>query len=256
MGRPLDVYFRLEDNDASSLSPAQANAYLAEDRLLGFEIVAREGARWVLHYNHAAQAYTDVPASIGVLVRQRRRWQNGSLFAQLLAMSQWARLLVTRHHPVRKLGFAVLFVYHALSTVLSFVLLGNAYVAYSALFRVLGASIAGSSPDAATVVQSAFSVLMWLFQLCLATMFVFSLGNRPEESETVWSICVHVLGAFNATSLALLIFMIRDFSSNWALWTGLLGALMAVFVCAIIQRRLGNIAISALQYLWMTPLYM
>jgi cellulose synthase/poly-beta-1,6-N-acetylglucosamine synthase-like glycosyltransferase len=99
VGRPLETYFRLEDNDASTLSPAQAkwvlheapatrmkcpdspgtlsahspitpspltphamrqscsplhsrchlcSAYLAEDRLLGFEIVAKEGCRWTL----------------------------------------------------------------------------------------------------------------------------------------------------------------------------------------------------------------
>ena len=40
-GAPLDAYFLLEDKVAAAqLSTATANMYLAEDRILGFEIVA------------------------------------------------------------------------------------------------------------------------------------------------------------------------------------------------------------------------
>ena len=73
--------FRTLNSRARAL---HCSAYLAEDRLLGFEIVAKTGKNWTLHYNHTAQAYTDVPTTVGVLVRQRRRWMNGSLFAQIM----------------------------------------------------------------------------------------------------------------------------------------------------------------------------
>jgi len=107
-----------------------------------------------------------VPGSLGVLVRQRRRWMNGSLFAQLLSLSQWSRLVTsTTHNPLRKLGFCVLFVYQCLSLLLSFLLLGNMYFAYAILFRVLGMSMAeaslnGDGSGAAVAVRSAFSGLV------------------------------------------------------------------------------------------------
>jgi cellulose synthase/poly-beta-1,6-N-acetylglucosamine synthase-like glycosyltransferase len=258
-GVPLNVYFRLEDQDAATLSPGQANAYLAEDRLLGFEIVAKRGCKYVLHYNHQSRAFTDVPATIGMLVRQRRRWMNGSLFAQLMALGAWSRLISqTRHNIFRKIGFCLLFVYHVLAMGLSFLLLGNAYFGYALLFRVLSnqlTSMTGSA-DAGAVVNTAFTVMMWIFQLILLTLFVYSLGNRPEESETVWSVCVHLLGGFNTVSSALLIWMIRDWTTNWQIWTGGLTAFGAILVCALFQRRFANIASTLFQYIWQVPMYL
>lgn len=46
----------------------------AEDRILGFEIVAKADGKWRLHYDGAAQAATDVPDTVGKLIKQRRRW--------------------------------------------------------------------------------------------------------------------------------------------------------------------------------------
>jgi hypothetical protein len=97
---------------------------------------------------------------------------------------------------------------------------------------------------------------MWLFQLILCITFVYSLGNRPEESETVWSVCVHLLGAFNTASIAITLWLIRDFSSNWAIWTGGMGAVGAILLCALLQRRFGNVLVSVLQYMWMSPAYL
>ena len=250
-GLPLSTYFRLEE-DASSLSPAQANAYLAEDRLLGFEIVAKAGCAWTLHYNADAQAFTDVPATIGVLVRQRRRWGNGSLFAQLLALSQWHRLLsATRHGLLRRAAFVLLFLYYAISTALALGVLGNAFFAYALLFRVLQDVFAGIG-----VIGTAFQVLMWAYQLILATLFVFSLGNRPEESETVWAVCVHILGAFNAIATALLFWLLRDAAQNWVLWTSGAAAFAAIFVCAALHGRLGWVAAGFLPFFWFGPCFL
>jgi hypothetical protein len=91
---------------------------------------------------------------------------NGSLFAQLLSLSQWSRLVTsTTHNPLRKLGFCLLFAYQCLSLLLSFLLLGNMYFAYAILFRVLGMSMAEASQSgdgygAAVAVRSAFSGLV------------------------------------------------------------------------------------------------
>ena len=61
----------------------QGNMYLAEDRILCFELLARKGKAYTLHYVKNAIATTDVPMDMVSLIGQRRRWLNGSFFASL-----------------------------------------------------------------------------------------------------------------------------------------------------------------------------
>lgn len=73
---PLHEYFKLADMSESALmkvSPWTANMYLAEDRILGFEMLARKGYDWTLHYNSAALAYTDCPDNLAAITSQRVR---------------------------------------------------------------------------------------------------------------------------------------------------------------------------------------
>lgn len=98
----------------------------AEDRILGFEIVAKSRERWRLYYDHAAQAATDVPDTVGKLVKQRRRWLNGSFFATVYAVSNWARMMKgNRHGLAQRALFGWLFVWYILNLFLAW------YVAYA-----------------------------------------------------------------------------------------------------------------------------
>lgn len=65
----------------TSSSVFSANLYLAEDRILCFELISRKDSNYVLHYVKKAYADTDVPDTIPEFLSQRRRWLNGSLFA-------------------------------------------------------------------------------------------------------------------------------------------------------------------------------
>ncbi|CAG8644476.1 4306_t:CDS:2, partial [Scutellospora calospora] len=58
-----------------------ANMYLAEDRILCFELFTKRDQDWLLYYNKSSWAETDVPEGISEFVSQRRRWLNGSFFA-------------------------------------------------------------------------------------------------------------------------------------------------------------------------------
>jgi chitin synthase len=114
---------------ASAPTMAQHRSCAAEDRILGFEIVAKRDAQWRLHYDALAQAATDVPDTVGKLVRQRRRWLNGSFFATIYAVSMWGRLMRGNQHSAqRRLLFAVLFTWYVaavpLAALLRILLLG------------------------------------------------------------------------------------------------------------------------------------
>jgi chitin synthase len=163
-GEPLSRYFMLEGKDAIGMAPAIANMYLAEDRILGFEIVATRGAQWRLWYDAGAQAFTDVPSTVGGLVKQRRRWLNGSFFATLYMIQNWARLLPgggTRHPPLRQLGFFVLLVWHILNVLLAWFTLGNSYFALRMIVGAVTPAVA-TSGSAASVVAQSFVVLTWV----------------------------------------------------------------------------------------------
>ena len=78
-GSPLDQYFR----GMNPLGPFEANMFLAEDRILGFEILSQRNTRWKLHYENTAVAITDSCDSLPELFRQRRRWTNSSFTCNL-----------------------------------------------------------------------------------------------------------------------------------------------------------------------------
>jgi chitin synthase len=76
--------------------------FLAEDRILCFEIVARRHRRWLLKYIPGSVADTDVPETLLELLKQRRRWLNGSFMSTLYTLQHSPRLLEAGHGPLRK----------------------------------------------------------------------------------------------------------------------------------------------------------
>ena len=92
LGRPLEQYFHGDHSLADRLGPKgihgmnifTKNMFLAEDRILCFELAAKAGDRWTLTYVKPSKAETDVPESAPELIGQRRRWLNGSFAASVV----------------------------------------------------------------------------------------------------------------------------------------------------------------------------
>ena len=68
------------------------NMFLAEDRILCFELVAKANERWTLTYVKPSKAETDVPESAPELIGQRRRWLNGSFAASVVSICSFLRI--------------------------------------------------------------------------------------------------------------------------------------------------------------------
>ena len=83
-GAPLNEFLKGAKDEFAmqeKLTPCtKANMFLAEDRIMWLEILACEG-NWTISYVPGAKCLTDPPISLIRLIRQRRRWYNGSLFA-------------------------------------------------------------------------------------------------------------------------------------------------------------------------------
>ena len=108
----------------------ERNMYLAEDRILCFEIVTKKNEAWTLKYVKAAKATTDVPTTVPEFISQRRRWLNGSLFASIHATVFWYRIWTSGHGFFRKLTLQFEFIYNAIQLIFTWTSLANFYLAF------------------------------------------------------------------------------------------------------------------------------
>jgi chitin synthase len=84
----------------------EANMYLAEDRILGYAVLTREGSENRLSFVKKAYADTEVPYVFNDVLKQRRRWINGKFFVQWHVLKTLYKLLKkTNHSRVRKIVF-------------------------------------------------------------------------------------------------------------------------------------------------------
>ena len=143
-GRPLDQYFRGDHSLASQLGKKgvngmnifKKNMFLAEDRILCFELVAKAGAKWKLTYVKASQAETDVPDHAAEFISQRRRWLNGSFAASVYSMVHFPRLYRSAHSPFRMLIFHVQLVYNVASLIFSWFAIANLWLTFSIVIQL------------------------------------------------------------------------------------------------------------------------
>jgi chitin synthase len=133
LGRPLEQYFKGEVPGASIFT---SNLYLAEDRILCFELVSKRSEPWILKYVKNAKAETDVPSTLDELTSQRRRWLNGSFFASLYALANWSRVYSSPHSFFQKLLFTLQFGYNLVNLAFTWFSVGNFYLSFYFLFNI------------------------------------------------------------------------------------------------------------------------
>ncbi|KAI7944401.1 hypothetical protein MJO28_010096 [Puccinia striiformis f. sp. tritici] len=144
-GRPLDQYFhgdhslaaKLGDKGIQGMGIFKKNMFLAEDRILCFELVAKAKDKWVLGYVKAAKGETDVPESAAELIGQRRRWLNGSFAAGVYALANFPRMYRTWHNPIRLLFLHVQAAYTTVGLIMSWFSLANWYVTFAAIIDLV-----------------------------------------------------------------------------------------------------------------------
>jgi chitin synthase len=113
-GEPMEKYFAGEHMHNNS-NFFTANMYLAEDRILCYELVAKKGSKWVLQYVKNSTGETDVPEGVSEFISQRRRWLNGSFFAALYTVVHFWKIWQSGHSFVRKIMLNIEVVYQVIS---------------------------------------------------------------------------------------------------------------------------------------------
>lgn len=253
-GEPLASYFKLEDKkEAAKLSTGVANMYLAEDRILGFEIVAKAGHAWRLAYDAGSAAFTDVPDSVGNLVKQRRRWLNGSFFATIYAIYHWARLLPgggTSHALWQQALFLFQLLYHCINVFLAWFTLGNCYFS---LRLIVDSSKPISEGVSGAVIAQGFATLTVVWQLLHVYLIVWSLGNKAEDSLGLWSLAAVFFGLCGLGAFVLIASKIVV--SSVFVWVSGLGVLIVYAFCCCLQGQLFPVVLSAFHYTACLPLF-
>ncbi|WWC88212.1 uncharacterized protein L201_003117 [Kwoniella dendrophila CBS 6074] len=172
---PLKQYFLGETMHGAGAGIFDANMYLAEDRILCWELVSKRNCQWTLHYVKSARAVTDVPDTVPELVSQRRRWLNGSFFAAIHSIVHFGYLYRSSHTFTRKFFLHIELIYQTLSMIFAWFALGNFYIAFFVLTSSLN--------DLGKAWKYVNTPLHYLYIALLLWCFLLALGNRPAGSK-------------------------------------------------------------------------
>ncbi|PPQ93791.1 hypothetical protein CVT25_013500 [Psilocybe cyanescens] len=154
---PLASYFKGEVLHGRDTDIFTSNMYLAEDRILCFELIAKANSNWILKYVKGAVGETDVPDALPEFISQRRRWLNGSFFAATYAIAHVGQILRSGHSFTRKTMFMVETVYNIINLIFSW-----------------------------------FSIYV-MASLIVAT-FLFSMGNKPAAAKLKYKLTTIIMG--------------------------------------------------------------
>ncbi|KAJ1552827.1 Chitin synthase, class 2, partial [Cladochytrium tenue] len=188
-GAPLQQYFKGETMHGGD-NIFQANMYLAEDRILCFELVTKAKQSWLLRYVKAAKAETDVPDTVPEFISQRRRWLNGSFFAGLHALLHWHYLFRSKHSIFRKFFLCIEFIYNFVSLLFNWFGLANFYLTFYFLAKDPVTTINGNTFTALPGGDTVRVILQNLYLMCIVLVFICSLGNRPQGSKITYTLCM------------------------------------------------------------------
>ncbi|PYI12049.1 chitin synthase A [Aspergillus sclerotiicarbonarius CBS 121057] len=181
---PLNQYFKGETLHGQDADVFTANMYLAEDRILCWELVAKREERWVLKFVKSAVGETDVPDSIPEFISQRRRWLNGAFFAAVYSIVNAKQLWKTDHSLARKILLQIEGFYQFMQLIFTYFGLANFYL----VFYFIAGSLTDEKidPFGHNIGKYIFIILRYACVLVMCLQFIISMGNRPQGAKKLY----------------------------------------------------------------------
>ncbi len=257
-GNPLEEYFRpltrKHIRGFDSLGPFNKNMYLAEDRVLCWELVAKDGEDNLLRYVKGSIAETDPMGDLAGLIAQRRRWLNGSLFAKLYAVKHLPRLSRTTHSRERRCAIYAQFAFALVQLVMDWFAVSLFFVQ----FRVstdLCLSNSETSPlfSGGGNLQGLSTVLQLAYMALVLVLMISSLsGAKPRDLVWTHRLAFAVFGVFSLATMVLTsayIFM----GGSLALKLLLTFSLSTYFVVGFVHGELHHVLLGIVPYLFALP---
>ncbi|KAJ3275492.1 Chitin synthase, class 2 [Terramyces sp. JEL0728] len=214
-GKPLEQYFKGEALHGSEDIFA-ANMYLAEDRILCFEIVTKANQAWLLKYVKSAQAETDVPDNTPEFISQRRRWLNGSFFATVHSLTHWFYIFRSGHNIIRKTILVFEFIYNLVNVFFAWFNLSFFYLTFYYIVGAIGEDDFITSdgqnlgnPNDPFIINGQrygnwiFPIMREFYLMCIVITVVSSLGNRPQGSKFIYNMIIFLFALIMAMMIYL-----------------------------------------------------
>ncbi|KAK2625225.1 hypothetical protein QTJ16_005594 [Diplocarpon rosae] len=231
MGRPLEQYFhgdhtlsaKYGKKGIEGMNIFKKNMFLAEDRILCFELVAKAGSKWHLTYIKAAKGETDVPEGAAEFIGQRRRWLNGSFAASMYSIMHFGRMYKSGHNFVRMFFLHIQLLYNMFSVLMSWFMLASFWLTTSVIMDLVGTPVPASDtaaehhawPFGDTATPIINTILKYMYLAFLLVQFILALGNRPKGSRVTYLISLIVFGVINAYLIVLSLYLaIRGISGS------------------------------------------
>ncbi|MCJ1366041.1 Chitin synthase, class 2 [Acarospora aff. strigata] len=209
---PLSQYFKGETLHGQDADVFTANMYLAEDRILCWELVAKRNEQWVLKYVKSATGETDVPDAVPEFISQRRRWLNGAFFAAVYSLIHFRQIWRTDHTITRKILLHVEFVYQFVNLCFTYFSLANFYLTF--YFIAGSLSDPKLDPFGHKIGLYIFVILRFACVLLICTQFILSMGNRPQGAKKMFMSSMIVYSVIMAyTTFAALYIVISQLKS-------------------------------------------
>ncbi|PYI36299.1 chitin synthase [Aspergillus indologenus CBS 114.80] len=200
MGRPLEQYFhgdhtlskRLGKKGIDGMNIFKKNMFLAEDRILCFELVAKAGFKWHLSYVKASKGETDVPEGAAEFISQRRRWLNGSFAAGLYSLMHFGRIYRSGHSIIRLFFLHLQMIYNVIQLIMTWFSLASYWLTSSVIMDLVGTPSSHNGNkgwpwgDEASPIVNNFIKYGYLWVLAL--QFILALGNRPKGTVVPYTL--------------------------------------------------------------------
>lgn len=231
MGRPLEQYFhgdqtlskQLGKKGIEGMNIFKKNMFLAEDRILCFELVAKAGSKWHLTYVKASKGETDVPEGAAEFIGQRRRWLNGSFAASIYSLMHFGRMYKSGHNIIRMFFLHIQMLYNIGQQILTWFSLASYWLTTTVIMDLVGTPSSSNDesafPFGNTATPIVNTILKYLYLAFLFLQFILALGNRPKGSRWsyITSFCVFGLIQLYITvdSLYLVVHAFSDKNTKW-----------------------------------------
>ncbi|UPK95993.1 hypothetical protein LCI18_006928 [Fusarium solani-melongenae] len=247
MGRPLEQYFhgdhtlskQLGKKGIDGMNIFKKNMFLAEDRILCFELVAKASQKWHLNYIKASKGETDVPEGAAEFISQRRRWLNGSFAASLYSLMHFGRLYRSGHSIIRLFFLHIQLVYNFFNVLFSWFSLAAYYLTTTIIMKLVGTPQVLSGyhgwPFGDTATPIVNVLIKYIYVAFLVLQFVLALGNRPKGSKYSYIASFMVFGLIQLYLLVLTGYLVYraftttpieeqiSFASGQAFWDSFFG---------------------------------